>query len=381
VKVKDIRGYHVGFPLQDPIGNALVFFHKREFLLVEIVTESGISGWGEVDASPHAAAALIKSRFAPLILGQPVADIGRLWHLMSAAMHYDRRGAAAMAIAGLDMALHDAAARVQGVSISSLLGGALRNQAFAYASGPFIRQDRDPYGRYLHETESYLQRNFKAVKPRCGVDPRRDGEMAMALRRLLGPDMALMMDVNQGYSAYAAIESAKRMEEAHLLWLEEPVQPEDISGYQTVRRATDIAIAGGEALGSLAAFRDFLLAGTFSLIQPDLTVCGGFTGLRRIAALADAFEIPVMPHVFGTVVNFYASLQMAALLPAKRGGGPAPYPFIEFDTTENPLLSLLGEPQVNPDGTFDIPAGPGLGIDLQPERLAPWLSSHWSAAG
>ncbi len=380
MKIKEIRGYHVGFPLQDPIGNALVFFHKREFLLVEVVTESGISGWGEVNASPHAAAALIRTRFAPLVLGQPVAEMGRLWHLMSAAMHYDRRGAAAMAIAGLDMALHDAAAREQGVSVATMLGGALRDRVFAYASGPFIRQDRDPYGRYLHETETYLRRHFRAVKPRCGVDPRLDGEMAMSLRRLLGPDMALMMDVNQGYSAYAAIESARRMEEANLLWLEEPVQPEDISGYQTVRRATNIAIAGGEALGSLAAFRDFLTAGTFSLIQPDLTVCGGFTGLRRIAALADAFEIPVMPHVFGTVVNFYASLQMAALLPGKRGGGPAPYPFVEFDATENPLLSLLGEPQLNPDGTFDIPAGPGLGIELRAERLAPWLSGHWSAA-
>jgi L-alanine-DL-glutamate epimerase-like enolase superfamily enzyme len=74
-----------------------------------------------------------------------------------------------------------------------------------------------------------------------------------------------------------------------------------------------------------------------------------------------------MPHVFGTLL--IASLQMAALLPAKRGGGPAPYPFVEFDTTENPLLSLLGEPQVNADGTFDIPSGPGLGIEA-PSPLA-----------
>jgi D-galactarolactone cycloisomerase len=190
--------------------------------------------------------------------------MGRLWHLMSAAMHYDRRGAAAMAIAGLDMALHDAAAREQGVSVATMLGGTLRERVFAYASGPFISQDRDPYGRYLHETETYLRRNFRAVKPRYGVDPRLDGEMAMSLRRLLGPGKALMMDVNQGYSAYAAIESARRMEEANLLWLEEPVQPEDISGYQTVRRATNI----GEALGSMAAFRDFLRPAHFRSSSP-----------------------------------------------------------------------------------------------------------------
>ena len=274
-------------------------------------------------------------------------------------MHYDRRGAAAMAIAALDMALHDAAARAQGISIAAMLGGALRERVMAYASGPFIRKDPDPYGRYLAETEGYLRQNFRAIKPRCGIDPRKDGAMAMAQRRLIGPDIALMIDVNQGYTARAAIESAKRMEEADLLWIEEPVQPEDIPGYQTVSRAVNIAIAGGEALGSLAAYRDFFLATTFSIVQPDLTVCGGFTGFRRVAALADAFEIPVMPHVFGTVVNFYASVQMAALLPARRGGGPAPYPFVEFDGTENPLLKVLGEPKLNSDGTFTVPAGAG----------------------
>jgi D-galactarolactone cycloisomerase len=377
MKIIEIRGYHLGFPLADPVGNALSFFHRREFLLVEVVTDSGISGWGEVGASPHAGAALIRTKFAPLVLGQSPAEAGRLWHLMRANMHYDRRGAAAMAIAGLDMALHDVAARAQGVSVAAMLGGALRTRVMAYASGPFIRMDTDPYGRYLAETEAFLRKNFRAIKPRCGIDPRKDGAMALAQRDLIGPDIALMMDVNQGYTARAAIESAKRMEAAELLWLEEPVQPENIPGYQTVRAAVDVAIAGGEALGSLAAFREFFEADTFSIAQPDLSVCGGFTGFRQIAALADAFEIPVMPHVFGSVVNFYASLQMAALLPARRGGGPAPYPFVEFDGTENPLLHVLGEPTLNADGTFSVPDGPGFGIELTAERLAPWMLSHW----
>jgi D-galactarolactone cycloisomerase len=377
MKITEIRGYHLGFPLADPVGNALSFFHRREFLLVEVVTDSGISGWGEVGASPHAGAALIRTKFAPLVLGQSPAEAGRLWHLMRANMHYDRRGAAAMAIAGLDMALHDVAARAQGISVAAMLGGALRTRVMAYASGPFIRMDTDPYGRYLAETEAFLRKNFRAIKPRCGIDPRKDGAMALAQRDLIGPDIALMMDVNQGYTARAAIESAKRMEGAELLWLEEPVQPENIPGYQTVRAAVDVAIAGGEALGSLAAFREFFEADTFSIAQPDLSICGGFTGFRQIAALADAFEIPVMPHVFGSVVNFYASLQMAALLPARRGGGPAPYPFVEFDGTENPLLHVLGEPTLNADGTFSVPDGPGFGIELTAERLAPWMLSHW----
>jgi L-alanine-DL-glutamate epimerase-like enolase superfamily enzyme len=170
---------------------------------------------------------------------------------------------------------------------------------------------------------------------------------------------------------------ARSASAAGLLWIEEPLQPEDIAGCQAVAQAARCAVAGGEALGSLAAFRDFLQARTFSVLQPDLTVCGGFTGLRRVAALADAFDVPVMPHVFGTLVNAHAALQMGALLTARRGGGPMPYPFIEIDITPNPLLTLLGPIEPGPDGCIAVPDAPGIGIDLDPARLDPWMSEHW----
>jgi D-galactarolactone cycloisomerase len=186
-----------------------------------------------------------------------------------------------------------------------------------------------------------------------------------------------MVDINQGYTVGAALESLRRMEDADLLWVEEPLQPEDVGGYHAVAQATRCAIAGGEALGSLAAFRDFLAARTFSVLQPDLTVCGGFTGMRRVAALADAYDVPVMPHVFGTLVNAHAAMQMGALLTARRGGGPLPYPFIEIDVTPNPLLTLLGPMDPGPDGTIAVPDRPGIGLDLDPARLEPWLTDHW----
>jgi D-galactarolactone cycloisomerase len=250
----------------------------------------------------------------------------------------------------------------------------------AYASGPFMAEGGDPYGIYPGQVEQLLRRGFCAIKPRAGANPSADGVMAHALRRQVGPDVALMVDINQGYTTHAAIDSARRMDGAGLLWIEEPLQPEDILGYRAVAHAVPCAIAGGEALGSLAAFRDFLLAGALSILQPDLAVCGGFTGFRRIAALADAFDLPVMPHVFGSVVNFHASLQMAALLPDRRGGGPSPYPFVEYDASPNPLLVVLGEPELGPDGTVALPEAPGIGIGLNAERLAPWTTETWHVA-
>lgn len=378
MKVTEIRGYHLGYDLPDPVANSNQVLRRREALLVEVVTDAGVSGWGETVPSPDAAAAFLRARLARVVLGQDPAETGRLFHAMSGTMGYDRRGVATMAISAVDMALHDAAARARGVPVTALLGGALRERVFAYASGPFLKSGGDPYHDFPAETERLQKRGYKAFKPRSGVDPRADGAATLAMRTQIGDAAALMVDINRGYTARAAIDAACRMQDAGLLWIEEPVAPEDIPGYQTVARAVDVAIAGGEVLASLAAFRDFFTAGTLSIVQPDLSVCGGFSGLRRIAALADAFDLPVMPHAFGTVVNFHASLQMAAVLTARRGGGPAPYPYMEVDVIHNPLLSLLGEIRPDAAGTLAVPTGPGLGFTLDPARLAPWITSRWT---
>jgi D-galactarolactone cycloisomerase len=377
MKITEIRGYQLSYPLKEPLGNSLTFFRKRDALLVQIITDAGVSGWGEAGNSPDAAGAFIRARLARLVLGKSPADFGRHYQAMSAVLGYDRRGAGMMAISAVDMALHDLAARMHGISVAALLGGAVRDKLFAYASGPFFRQGTDPYREFAREAEGYLKRNFRAIKPRGGFSPRTDGAMAKELRRVIGPDAALMVDINQGYTARAAIASAKHMEEAELLWIEEPVQPDDIPGYQTVARAVPVAIAGGEALGSLRAFREFLAAGTFSVLQPDLAVCGGYSGVREVATLARAFDLPVMPHVFGTTVNFHASMQMAAVIEPKRGGGPAPYPFMEYDTMENPLLDLCPPPPLDANGMLTVPAGPGTSLELAPEKLKRWLVSGW----
>jgi D-galactarolactone cycloisomerase len=377
MKITEIRGYHLSYPLKEPLGNALTFFRKRDAFLVQILTDAGLSGWGEAGNSPDAAGAFVRTRLARIVLGKSPADFGRHYQAMSAVLGYDRRGAGMMAISAVDMALHDLAARMHGINVAALLGGAVRDKLFAYASGPFFRQGTDPYRDFVREAEGYLKRNFRAIKPRGGFSPRADGTMTKELRGVAGADVALMVDINQGYTARAAIASAKHMEDADLLWIEEPVQPDDIPGYQTVARAVPIAIAGGEALGSLRAFREFLAAGTFSVLQPDLAVCGGYSGFREIAALARAWDLPIMPHVFGTTVNFHASMQMAAVLEPKRGGGPAPYPFMEYDAMENPLLDLCPPPALDANGMLAVPTGPGTGLELAPERLKRWLVSGW----
>ena len=378
MRITEIRGYHLRCTLAELIGNAVTFFDSKETLLVEVVTDAGIAGWGEAWSSPITAAAYIRQRLAPLVLGQDPTTTGRLWRMMADTAGYDRRGSAMMATAAMDIALHDIAGKASGVPVSALLGGALRDRATAYASGPFMKPGGHPYRTVPSQVEAWTREGFRAFKPRGGFSPHEDGAMMLALRRQLGPDAALMLDFNQGYTASAAIQAARHLQDADLLWLEEPVGPEDVAGYRTVAQAAPMAIAGGEALASLAGFRDFVIAGAMGILQPDLAVCGGFTGVMRVAALAEAFDLPVVPHVWGAVVNYHAALQLVSVLPAYRAGGTASLPFIEIDVTENPLLEVLGKPRPNSAGTIAIPDRLGLGLDLLPHQLKPWIVDHWS---
>lgn len=377
MRITEIRGFHLSFALPEPMGNALTLFKKRDALLVQVMTDEGICGWGESGNSPQTAGAFIRTRLAAMLLGQSPLLFGKHYQAMCASVGYDRRGAAMMGISAIDLALHDIAARVQGISVAAMLGGPVRDHVLAYASGPFFLSSPEPYRDFQNEVDRYLKLNFRAIKPRGGYSPRADGAMMKAMRKQTGDDVGLMVDFNQGYTARAAIESARQMEEAELLWIEEPVLPEDITGYRTVADAVPTAIAGGEALGSLIAYRDFVTAGAFSILQPDMAVCGGYSGFRNIWALGQAYDLPVMPHVFGTTVNFHASLQMASLIEARRGGGPEPYPFMEYDMMDNPLLSLCGTTQLDAQGRLAVPDGIGTGIELKPEMLEQWITSHW----
>jgi len=378
MKIVEVRGYRLRYVLPEPVGNSLKLFRDRDAFLIEVIGDTGIRGWGEVLVSPDAASTYIRTTLAPILLGENPRETGRLWRQMVDRAGFDRRGVAIMSSGGVDIALHDLAARDLGIPLSALLGGAVRKQVLAYASGPFFKPDGHPYRNYEREVEGHLKAGFTAIKPRAGLAPREDGKMARALRSLVGPDASLMMDFNQGYTAPAAIESAHRMREADLLWIEEPVQPEDIVAYQNVIRAVPVAVAGGEAWASLSAFRDFITQNAVSIVQPDLAFCGGFTGFQCIQALAEAFDIPVVPHVWGTTVNFHAALHVNAVLPAYRGGARMPFPFMEYDVSPNPFFHELGIPPLNADGTITIPDEPGLGLTLSGESLQPWLIDHWS---
>jgi D-galactarolactone cycloisomerase len=374
MRVDAIRLHHLSAPLPEPIGNAKLFFDRRETLLVEVAAGS-LSGWGETWAAPAAASTVIQTQLAGCVLGKNPQHLGRLWSDMRQVVG-PRSGLGMMAIAALDMALHDLAARERGVPLSVLLGGARRDRVPSYASGPFFKPSGHPYRDFEGEVEGYLRAGFRAVKLRSGFRPSDDAAAAMAIRRVLGPDAALMIDFNQSCTPRNAIATAALMDAAAPLWIEEPASPGDLEGYRLVSSHIRPAVAGGETHSAAAEFLPFLAAGAMDVLQPDLAICGGFSGVGQVAVLADLYDRPIVPHVWGSIVNFQAALHLAATLPPSRAGGPVVLPYLEFDVGPNPLLDLFGRPCVNHDGTVSVPDTPGLGIEPRRDLLEPWLVDH-----
>jgi len=371
MKISEIRLFHLSAPLSEPIGNALVFFPKRQTLLVEIVA-GGKSGWGEAWLAPGSAAAVIETQLAGLLLGRDPTHIGALWQTMREATEGD---GAMVAIAALDMALHDLTARVYDISLVTLLGGARRETVQAYASGPFFKPNGHPYRDFEREIDGYLEEGFRALKVRSGFKPDDDVAAILATRQQVGDAVDLMLDFNQSCTPRRSISTAAAMEDARLLWIEEPARPGDLAGYRLAAQHIKPAIAGGETLTTANAFLPHLIEGSMDILQPDIAICGGLTGVRQVANLAQIYQRPLIPHVWGSTVNFHAALHLVANLPPQRGGGSSAFPYLEYDVGENPLLELAGRPRLNEDGSISVPEGPGLGISLTAAAFEPFVTS------
>jgi D-galactarolactone cycloisomerase len=376
-RVVRIDGYELACALPEVIGNSRVFFDSRRALVIAITTADGTVGWGETWAMPAAASAVIRDSLGRAVLGMDVHGPRRIWDAMERTLGYDRRGVTHMAFSAIDLAVWDAAARSSGVSIAALLGGALRDKVAAYVSGPFLKPGPDPYRDFDADIDSYLKAGFRAIKMRMGVSPRTDGERLRRVRDRVGADFPLMVDLNEGASLRSALVFGEAFRESQLVWLEEPIAHDNLDGYVRLSRALPMALAGGESLFGLGAFRDYVSRGALEIAQPDLALCGGFSEGLRIAALCQAFDVPVVLHVWGTGINFAAALQFSAILPPSRAPGFA-YPMFEFDYSDNPLRDAFGSFGVAADGTVPIPQGPGLGIDIDVSRFEHLVTGHWT---
>lgn len=372
MKIVDIKTYALQSPLAQPFAFSQGWVNRRSATIVEVVTDQGITGWGEAFAQglepPQIAVATIESALKPIVLGADPLDTEVLWHRMyHLSRDYGRKGSVIAAISAIDMALWDIAGKALGVPVHRLLGGAFRKQVQAYATGFYRISGQGEAARLGEEAIAHYEAGFRAMKVKLGYGVTDDIEVMRGVRRALGErEVTLMVDTNHGYGVADAVRLGRVLEEYDLRWYEEPVVPEDIAGYQEVRQRLRIPIAGGENEHTLFGFRELLAARCVDVAQPDLGSCGGFTAGRHIVALAQAHGVQVNPHVWGSAIAQAASLQFIAAVPVAHHSVFAQEPIFEYDRSSHPFREqLVKEPLQHRDGWLTVPDRPGLGVEIE----------------
>jgi D-galactarolactone cycloisomerase len=363
-------------------------FDTRKSLLVKIETRCGAVGWGEAGQYGPAepVEATIHSALAPLLLGQEPRQPEVLWDRMySSARDYGRSGTYIEAISGIDIALWDLFGRHVGVPLYQLFGGAFRQKILAYACGGYYRGE-DPTLEsnlpcLIEEASEFAAAGFSAVKMKIGLlEPHEDLERVTAVRKAIG-GRALLVDSNHAYATHVAVRVARSLEKHDVFWFEEPVVPEAIEGYRRVRESTSIAIAGGECEHTRYGFAKWFSPAALDIAQPDVCCAGGFSEVRRIAAMASAHHIQCIPHVWGSAIALAAGIHLIANLPPSpataRPSKLINEPLLEWDSSPNPLRRIVVKnPPELVNGEVAIPDAPGLGVEPDVKAFKPFLVAH-----
>src|SRR4051794_16825208 len=285
---------------------------------------------------------------------------------------YAQKSTAIGAISAIDIACWDIAGKARGEPVARLLGGMFRKRVQAYATGFYRIRGAGEASRLAQEAERPAGNGFHAYKVKLGFGIEDDVAVMRAIRDSAGRHEA-MIDTNHAYGVAEAIRLGRELEEMgwRLRWYEEPVVQEDLDGYREVRRALRTPIAGGENEYTAFGFRTLFAARALDIAQPDLCIAGGFTACRHIVALAHAHGVQVNPHVWASAVGQAASLQFIAAIPVANHSLFPSDILLEFDTSSHPFREHLTDmPLRQRSGWVDIPAKPGLGIEVNREVLA-----------
>lgn len=342
-------------------------------VLVRIESDSGHSGIGWAEDGVGAASCIIERHLKRFVLGADPSRTQLLWDQMfRASIPYGRKGAAIEAISALDLALWDLAGKIANKPVYSLLGGPCRRSVPAYAS----HLQPVEMEKFVEEAAAYAAEGYRAMKMRMPGSPKQGSagirsnvDRVRAVREAIGYDIDLMVDAYMGWDLSFAIHMAKALEPYQIRWIEEPLLPDEIESYAELRRRSGIAIATGEHEFTRFGFQQLIVRKAADILQPDVHRAGGLTEMHRIATLAEAAGLEVVPHGFsGPAVHFAAAHSNCPLLESLT----TPV-WASHLPSRDPLL--LGESEVIA-GEVALPEAPGLGVSINTNRL-PDLS-NWN---
>ncbi len=342
-------------------------FRFHGWLIVELTSDSGHVGIGNAALAPRVIQQVIELYLKPILVGANPFDCEFLWqHMYRKTMAFGRKGIGMVAISAVDIALWDLLGKALKQPVFRLLGGKTKQKIPVYASRLYSQKLDD----LAKEAQQYKQQGYRGMKLRFGWGPvdgatgmQRNLELVRTVREVIGDEIDLMADAYMGWTFDYARRMIPLLEPYRLRWLEEPVIPDDIAGYATLKAMNRVPIAGGEHEFTLYGFRELLDAKAVDYIQFDTNRVGGITQARKISALAEAHSVPVIPHA-GQMHNYH--IVMASL------NSPMAEFFPPVDVeVGNELFWYIfkGEPSPK-NGYIELDENaPGLGLSVNEDAL------------
>jgi len=327
------------------------------YMFLDVLTDEGITGVS-ITYGGSIAKVLIEDMLKPVVVGEDPLNSERIWEKMYwASLQYGRRGAAMLAISTVDIAVWDLKGKILNLPVHRLLGGH-RDSVPSYVTSVGLHYTDN---ELVKEVTNYVKSGFKMIKIKLGrKDPNEDLERVKLVRETIGSNIDLALDVNNGWSLHTAMRMAKKLEEYDIYWLEEPILADEIENLAKLARETSIPIAVGENHYTKWEFRQLMEQGSAEVVQADIGKCGGVTEFIKIAAMADAYGLPICPHH-----TEYIDVPLVAAVPNGLFH-ECVYEFFE------PMGQLFIDPIKPTNGEISPSSKPGFGIEINGKTIERW---------
>lgn len=382
-RIADIQCFPLRVSLTRSIGFSQWYYNDKNNLLVKVVTDTGVVGWGECYGPNLAITTAILDHLKSRLLGENPMENEVLWNLMwKAFLDFNRKGIMMAAISGLDIALWDIKGKILNTPVRTLLGGS-SSSVPCYATGMYYRNDK-PEGEMLEElldeAAEYVDRGYKFLKVKVGKNMEFDRRLIKAFRDRF-PDIILAADSNHAYNFKEAIAIGKELEKYDYAWFEEPVSPENYDDMAKLRSLLTIPISAGECEQTRFGFMQLAKGQCLDIFQPDLAYCGGITEFQKIAGLASAFHVDVVPHCWGLRINQAVAASCISTLHENPGRFERRPIYLEMDQTEHPVRdSIFVTAHEVRNGEFHFNDLPGLGVVVDEAKLQEYVIPHSGGA-
>ncbi|QJD82108.1 mandelate racemase/muconate lactonizing enzyme family protein [Cohnella herbarum] len=368
MKIAKIEAYGIRCPEPNDNGNL------RHAALVRVETDCGLVGWGEGIAmwpeAVRAVTVLIEHGFAPMLIGQDPTETEAIWNQMKRHVWwYGEGGIASFAISAIDIALWDIKGKALGVPLYKLFGGKVQDKLPSCAS---IHVKHATHEENAAEIYGYMEEGYQSVKvgfgkkgqARLGREARYDQDFARTVRERIGDDKGFIIDIgnNVKWDVAHAIRMTKAFEQYGIHWIEEPFHPSDIEAHRQLREATSTLIGTGEREWTVDGYHKLLKSGIVDVVGVDPARVEGITAFRQIINLTGAEKRKFNAHAWSTAITSAASIHLSISSPHCL--------LMEYKPLPNPMQDeLVYEPIKHKDGYAVAPEAPGLGIEVNEDKV------------